>query len=137
MKQAEVWNVARERVVGSRVGVADGWWSRLRGLLGRPALQKGEGLLLVPCNAVHMLGMKYPLDVAFLDREGVVVALYSHLPPGGRTRRHRQARSALELPVGTLAATGTREGDVLSWTILDGSEPGAPVLPARYSKAKS
>ncbi len=126
MKQARVWNAARQRELGTRVGLAEWWWQRLRGLLGHPPLQEGEGLLLVPCNAVHMHGMKYPLDVAFLDRAGVVVALYPQLPPGGRTRRHRQARVALELPAGTLAASGTREGDVLRWEVV-GEGSGIPV----------
>ncbi|HEX8362899.1 MAG TPA: DUF192 domain-containing protein, partial [Longimicrobium sp.] len=69
-------NATRGAVVGSRVAVADRWWLRLRGLLGRPPLATGEGLLLDPCRAVHMLGMQYPLDVAFVDERNTVVALY-------------------------------------------------------------
>jgi uncharacterized membrane protein (UPF0127 family) len=60
-----------------------------------------------------MLGMAFPLDVAFLDSRGVVVALYHQLGPGARTRWHRHAVDALELPAGTLAATGTVEGDII------------------------
>jgi uncharacterized membrane protein (UPF0127 family) len=62
-----------------------------------------------------MFGMKYPIDVAFLDESGKVVALYPSLQPGGRTRWHGRARSALELPDGTLAATRTTVGDTLTW----------------------
>ncbi len=58
-----------------------------------------------------MLAMRFPLDVAFLDDQGHVVASYSPLERGRRTRWHRDARSALELPVGTLANSGTLEGD--------------------------
>lgn len=101
--------------VAARVGLADGAWLRLRGMLGRPAPGTEEGLLLVPCRAVHMLGMRYPLDVAFLDREGRVVAAYPDLAPGGRTGYHREARAALELAPGTLARTGTRVGHRLEW----------------------
>jgi uncharacterized membrane protein (UPF0127 family) len=103
----------RGTVLGGRVQVADRWWLRLRGLLGRAGLADGEGLLIEPCRAVHMAGMKFPIDVAFLSRDGDVVALYSDLAPGARTAWHRGARSALELPAGTLAATGTRQGDVI------------------------
>ncbi len=106
----------RGPVLGDRIGVADGWWSRLKGLLGRQGLEAGEGLLLEPCRAVHLLGMRFPLDVAFLDRDGTVVAAYPSLPPGARTGWHRRAASALELPAGTLAASGTREGDQIVWT---------------------
>jgi uncharacterized membrane protein (UPF0127 family) len=106
-------NIARQSTLGERVAVADSWWLRLRGLLGRPRLQSGEGFLLVPCRAVHMAGMNYPLDVVFLNSEGMVMALYHQLPPGGRTGWHARARAALELPAGTLAATGTQEGDTV------------------------
>jgi uncharacterized protein len=106
-------NQARGSVLGDRVGVAERWWQRLRGLAGRGALRDGEGLLLRPCRAVHMYGMHHPLDVAFLDRDGTVVALYPGLGPGRRTGWHRRAADALELPPGTLARTGTREGDTI------------------------
>ena len=106
-------NTVRGTVLGERVAVADTWWLRLRGLLGRPALEQGRGLLIDPCRAVHMAGMKYSIDVAFLAGDGAVVALYPGLRPGARTGWHRAARRALELPAGTIAATGTREGDVI------------------------
>lgn len=101
--------------VAARVGVADGIWLRLRGMLGRPAPGPEEGLLLLPCRAVHMMGMRYPIDVAFLDRKGQVVAAYPDLAPGGRTKYHREAWAALELAPGTLARTGTRVGHRLEW----------------------
>lgn len=110
-----VTNVSRGRTLGTRIGLADGWWARLRGLLGRPAPAEGEGLLLLPCRSVHMFGMEYALDVAFLDRAGSVIAAYHALPPGTRSRWHRRAHAALELPPGTLRRTDTREGDMLIW----------------------
>ena len=119
MRRLRAENPARGTVLGTRVGLADHWWSRLRGLLGRDRLATGEGLLLRPCRAVHMLGMRMTLDVVFLDEAGRVVAAYPDLPPGGRTRWHRSARDALELPPGTLALTGTREGDTIVCTLED------------------
>ena len=95
--------------------LADTWWRRLRGLLGRPPLAEGEGLLLVPCRAVHMLGMRYPIDVAFLDGEGLVVAVHPSLEPGARTEWHRSAEVALEVPAGTLGRAAIRPGDRLEW----------------------
>lgn len=110
-----VTNLTRGRTVGSRVRLADRWWSRLRGLLGSRPLAEGEGLLLVPCRAVHMFGMRYPVDVAFVDHTGGVVATYHHLAPGARSKWHHRAVAALEVPAGTLATTGTRAGDALEW----------------------
>lgn len=106
-------NPARGSILGTRIALADRWWTRLRGLLGRKGLERGEGLILRPCRAVHMLWMSFPLDVAFLDQHGVVVASYASLAPGHRTRWHAEARDALELPEGTLAATGTVNGDTI------------------------
>jgi len=108
-------NAARGRVLGARIGVADRWWLRFRGLGGRTGLEAGEGLLLRPCRAVHMLGMKFALGVAFLDAGNRVVARYPRLSPGTRTRWHRAAQAALELPAGTLDETGTMEGDVVEY----------------------
>jgi hypothetical protein len=119
-------NVTRGRVLGTWISVADRWWQRLRGLLGRSPLSAGAGLLLQPCRAVHMFGMRYAVDVAFLDRRGSVVAVYHRLAPGQRSRWHKGAAYALELPAGTLAMTGTREGDRLAWDLCD------PVFSAPY-----
>ncbi|MGH7572519.1 MAG: DUF192 domain-containing protein [Gemmatimonadota bacterium] len=113
MKTLQVVNQTRECELGEQVWLADSWWPRLRGLIGR-RLEAGQGLVLAPCKAVHMHGMKQALDVAFVDGSGAVVAVYPDLAPGRRTRFHKPARKAIELPPGTLAQTGTQVGDVLS-----------------------
>jgi uncharacterized membrane protein (UPF0127 family) len=115
MRTVSIANHTRGSVLGANVVVADRWWLRLRGLLGRPPLAPGEGLLLDPCRAVHMLGMSYPLDVVFVDDRRTVVATYHELAPRARTGWHA-ARYALELPAGTLRDTGTHAGDSLRWT---------------------
>ena len=115
MKRVAVRNVTRDGVhLGSQVGVADTFWTRLKGLLGAPPLEPGEGLLLEGCQAVHMFGMKQALNVAFMGGEGQVIALYHDLRPGKRSKYHGRARQALELPVGTLKRTDTRVGDLLT-----------------------
>lgn len=112
MRLVRVVNRRHGGTLGTRIGLADRWWPRLRGLSGRTP-EPGEGLILRPCRAVHMFGMRCALDIAFLDRSGLVVATYAALPPGARSRWHSTARDALELPAGTLALTDTREGDTL------------------------
>ncbi len=119
MTLVEVVNETREVALGDRIGLADSLWTRLRGLLGKPALTSGEGLLLVPCRSVHMFGMKHAIDVAFVDTEGRVVATYPELQPRRRSGWHRAARKALELPAGTLERTGTLVGDRLSIVAAD------------------
>ena len=114
----KVRNTTRGRELGDRILLADTRWLRLRGMMGRPEPGPGQGMLLHPCRGVHMFWMKYPLDVAFLDDDGQVVALYRSLPPWARSRVHRDARYALELPVGAIDDSGTVEGDVLTWEVI-------------------
>ena len=114
MKQVIVRNASRDGVaLGNRIVVADTAWTRFKGLLGAAPLQAGEGMLLDPCRAVHMYGMKQAIDVAFLGGEGQVIAIYHDLRPRQRSKYHGKAEQALELPVGTLTQTGTRIGDRL------------------------
>lgn len=115
MRELRIRQLQRDIVLATRVGLANKPWSRLKGLLGRSHLGPDEGLLLSPCKAVHMWGMKFSLDVAFLDASGCIIATYAELEPGQRTKMHRLARYALELPAGTLARTGTGRGDFLTW----------------------
>jgi len=113
--EVDVRNETRDRRLGGRVGLADGFWTRLRGLLGRPPLEAGSGLLITPSRGVHTWGMRYPLDVLLLDGARRVVAAYRGLGPWRSTSLHREARHALELPAGTIDRTGTLEGDVVTW----------------------
>jgi uncharacterized membrane protein (UPF0127 family) len=67
--------------------------------------------MLSPCQAVHMYGVRFPIDVIFLDDRYAIVAIYESLEPGTRTRNHGEARYAVKLPVGTTSRTGLRLGD--------------------------
>jgi uncharacterized protein len=62
-----------------------------------------------------MYWMRFPLDVLFVDNQGTVLAVHEDLQPGRRTPVYRAAQYAIELPAGTVAASGTRVGDRLSW----------------------
>ena len=100
-------------VVAEHVEIADSMWSRFMGLMFRPALPPGHGLALQPCSSIHMFFMRFALDVAFLDRDGRVVRTYHAIKPWRISRVVRGARSAVELPAGTLRAAGVERGAVL------------------------
>ena len=106
-----VRNLSRDADLADRASVADSFWRRLRGLLGRDGLEAGEGLVIVPCNSVHMLGMRFPLDVLYLDRSGTVLRAVQELRPGTFGPLDLRSHVAVELPAGTIAATGTVPGD--------------------------
>jgi len=110
-----VVNRTRGILLGGKVRTANTFLSRLAGLLGTAEIGEGEGLWIVPCRSVHTLGMRYPIDVAFLDAGGVVVGILAGLPPNRIGPVFRGAAGALELPVGTVVATGTAPGDRLEF----------------------
>jgi len=109
----QVRNLTRGRLLAGRLRVADTAWTRMRGLLGYPPLRPGEGLWIRPSNGVHTVGMRYPIDVLFLDGRRRVIDLYENLPPLRLTRVRWAARSVIELPVPVIVESGTQVGDQL------------------------
>ena len=71
-----------ERIHAIRAEVADTFVKRARGLLGRDGVSPREGLLIPKCNAIHTLGMRFPIDAEFLDRRGETVRVVRDIPPG-------------------------------------------------------
>jgi uncharacterized protein len=96
-------------VVCEQCLVADKPWSRMRGLLGRSELPRGEGILLRPAGSIHMFFMRFPIDAVFLDREGTVIGVDTRLKPW-RTARRKGAKSVLELPAGEAERVGLAPG---------------------------
>lgn len=85
----------------------------MRGLLGSPPLEPGEGLWIVPCRQIHMFGMRYPVDALFVDEQCRVVALVENLQPNQVSPKVREAHSVIEMASGTVARSGVQVGDVL------------------------
>ena len=86
--------------VAASLEVADGVWSRFKGLQFRAALPPDAGLLLVPCPSVHTFFMRFPIDVVLLDRGGCVVAVRRHVRPWRIVPPVWRAYATLELPAG-------------------------------------
>ena len=89
--------------VADDVLLADRYFSRLRGLIGRPPLREGQGLWIVPTQQVHTHFMGEPIDVVFLDRELTVLRVVPALAPWKLSPWVKGARSALELAPGGAA----------------------------------
>ncbi len=106
-------NLTRGTELAADAQLASTRAERRRGLLGRESLGPGEALVLRPCRQVHTFGMRFPIDVAFVDRSSAVVLAVHALVPGRLSGFAWRARAAVEMPEGTLEATGTREGDML------------------------
>lgn len=114
MTTLRVTNTRGESLVADRVKVADSFWQRFRGMMLAPEPADGEGLLLAPCNSIHMMFMLYPIDAIFLDAGLKIRALYEKLPPWiGFSSIHKDVNSVLELKSGTINKTGVRIDDIL------------------------
>jgi uncharacterized membrane protein (UPF0127 family) len=87
----------RTEILGFDVPVATIRVSRLLGLALLSREDAGVGLLIPRCRSIHTFGMRFPLDVLFLDAEGRVIDLRRAVPPG-RFIRCANAVAALELP---------------------------------------
>ena len=122
--QLRVVNGSRGVVLAERATVAARPWSRMRGLLGRPPLAPGEGLLIVPCQGVHTVGMGYPIDVVHLDRRGLVRRVLRGLSPWRIGPLVWRGHLVLELPAGGAA---TDVGEQLAFEPLE-SRPGLSSL---------
>ena len=106
-------NLTTGKEVACSVVVAETLFPRLKGLLGRKEFAVGEGLLIKHCMGVHTFGMRFPIDVLFLDKNNSVIACEKQLLPNRMTRIYPQASSVLELPVGMINASSTEIGNQL------------------------
>ena len=86
--------------------------TRRTGLLRHDTFPDGSAMLIAPTNAVHTFFMRFPIDIAFVTRDGRVVKTYGALPPW-RIAAAFRAHAVVELPAGTLARCDTVAGDTL------------------------
>jgi uncharacterized membrane protein (UPF0127 family) len=105
------------QIVCERCEIADGIFTRMRGLLGRKRLPRGHGLLVKPTWSIHTMFMRFPIDVVFLDRELKVLDVRTQLRPWRAAMRYR-SHSVLELPAGECDRLRLAVGDRLAWGSL-------------------
>jgi uncharacterized protein len=107
-----VVNVTRNTQIANRAEIAGSGMKRSKGLLGRKGLAPGEGMWIIPCEAVHTFFMQFPIDLIYLDRNHRVKKTREAVP-AWRLSACLSAHSILELPAGTIRKTQTERGDVL------------------------
>src|SRR5436309_10428990 len=115
-----VYNKTRETFVATEAVLADSYLRRLVGLLGKTRrwAQLGRGLWIIPSRGVHSIGMLFPIDLVFLNKEKKVVHVEEHFRPFHISKVSLKASSVLELPPHTIYRTGTQVGDVLEITSI-------------------
>ena len=107
-----VRNLNRGTTLADKLEVAESGPRRSKGLLGRKEFRPGEGLWIVPCEAVHTFFMQFPIDLVYLDRKYRVRKVRAGVLPW-RISGCLSAHSVLELPAGTIRNTKTERGDAL------------------------
>jgi uncharacterized membrane protein (UPF0127 family) len=113
------FNRTRQAHLATQMSVAGTHWSRFRGLMWTDAVNfpAGRGLWIVPCHGVHTFGMRFPIDVIYLDGDKIVVHIEKQLKPWRMAPVRLAAASVLELPENTLQPTGTTIGDQIEITV--------------------
>ena len=114
MPKLRVRNQSRNTLLADRADIADTSAKRRTGLLKHASLEPGEGLWLAPCEAVHTIGMRFPIEVLLLKRKKKVLKIKNQMKRG-RMSVCLRAHSVLELPSGAAAAAQTVAGDQLEF----------------------
>jgi uncharacterized membrane protein (UPF0127 family) len=115
-------NTSRGTTLAERLENGASFWAKFMGLMGRASLPAGQGLWLPGENSIHMLFMRFPIDLVFVSppEDGAtgkrrVISVRRAVPPWrGVVWYVGGAKGVLELPVGTIEATGTAVGDEIA-----------------------
>lgn len=107
-------NQSKNTILSENAILANKFFKRIKGLLGKKEFVKGEALVIRPCNSIHTFFMRFPIDVLFVGRDNRVVAAISCLKPFGLSKIYFKASFVVELPAGTISTTFTHKGDLLS-----------------------
>jgi uncharacterized membrane protein (UPF0127 family) len=97
-----VINKRTGETIADKAIIASTFLGRLQGLMGKKELLPGTALVLHPCRSIHTFFMRFPIDVVFLNKEGMVVFLISELSPYRVSPYISKAETVIELPPGTI-----------------------------------
>lgn len=113
-------NLKNQRVIAEKCHVAESFWTRFIGLMGKSGLNKGEGLWIRPTNSIHMWFMRFPIDVIFVkkiakqEKNWLVSSVRRALPAWKLLPvMDLSAEVAIELPVGSIDLSVVQVGDEL------------------------
>lgn len=95
---------------------ADNFFTRFKGLMFVKEIDDNYALHITPCNQIHMLNMRFALDVIYLDQNGRVVRVDENVQPGKICKTVRNAKSVIEMKASAAAKLGINQGDVLEIT---------------------
>lgn len=112
-------NLTNGAVLANHIEVAANFKKRLKGLIGRSALNHEAAFILLPCNSIHTCFMNFSIDVLFLDKEATVLLALERMKPFRFSSVIPRSYMVVELPAGCVAATGTGAGHRLQLIVKE------------------
>jgi hypothetical protein len=108
-------NQTKNITLAEDVLIANTIFTRIKGLLGKKYFSPNQALILDPCNCVHTLGMRFSIDILFIDKEWKIIQAICQLQPNRISRMYWSSNKVIELPAGKLGLTHTEAGDQLKF----------------------
>ena len=108
----ELRNIGTGRLIARTILPAFESATRRKGLLGRASLEDGAAMIIAPTNAIHTFGMRFPIDVVFVRRNGEVVKVREGVTPWRIAMAHL-GYAVIEMPAGSVARAQLKVGDVV------------------------
>lgn len=112
----KIFNKTKGTLLAEEAVLADTLFLRMKGLLDKKNIKKGEALIITPCDSVHSFFMRFAIDVIFIDRSNRVDFAISSFKPWRLSRLCWRAKFAIELPHGVIRDSRTEKGDEISIT---------------------
>ena len=106
-------NLSKENRLLDNVTIANSFFSRLKGLLGEKGLENGQGLVIKPCNSIHTFAMKFPIDVAFVNKDNKVIHIMASTPKGKISPVIKGSKYVIEARAGEFERKNLDLGDEL------------------------
>lgn len=119
MKKVEIRNISKESIIASRAWVADSFFTRLKGLIGRKKLDEDEGLCIKPCKGVHTFFMRFSIDVVFVDKNGEVCEVVKGLKPYRVSKYISDTSYVIEFSEGMCEEINIEIGDKIELRRID------------------
>jgi len=110
----KIINITKNAILADNATLAQTILTRLKGLIFKIELKKGQALIIKPCNSIHTFFMRFKIDVLFVSSENKVIKIYKGMKPFRVTSVYLKSAFVIEFPSGIATATNTEESDQLS-----------------------
>lgn len=111
----KIINKTKQTIIAQEAEMADTFFSRMKGLLGRKQFTLEQALVITRCQSVHMFFMHFPIDVVFVNQRQCVVGIVQNLKPFQLSPIFWGADYVIELPLGSVAGSKISKGDQIEW----------------------